>query len=246
MDATTFSVEFKVFDEQIKAEIPLSAEPIRSIELLPILQQLSDSFVEFSIKKINQDGKSITCKSGCAACCRQLVRITESESYLLYELIETMPKKRRNAIWQRFDDAIEILEELGLIEPLEDINDMSSEENQDLDEKYFNLKIPCPFLEKETCSIYHNRPLACREYLVTSSADNCSNPFQETIERVPLAGGISVVAAQIDEPLHSGYVRYVPLILAPILAEESPDESQVRIASEMLTVMFERLRTTAI
>ncbi len=241
METSTFTVEFTAFDERIKADIPIPADPVRSIELLPVLQQFTDSVVDISIKNIVQNGKSVSCKQGCAACCRQLVRVTESEAYLLYELIETMPKKRRNAIWERFDEAIEILEELELIMPLEDINDMTSEENRELDEKYFNLKIPCPFLEKETCSIYHNRPLACREYLVTSPAENCSNPFDNVIERVPIAGSIAVAAAQMEESVNSTYVRQVPLILAPVLAEESPDESEVRLASDMLSSVFSRL-----
>lgn len=241
MDASTFTVEFMAFGKLIKAEIPIPTEPVRSIELLPVLQQFTDSVVDISVNHIIQSGKSVSCKSGCAACCRQLVRVTESEAYLLYELIETMPKKRRNAIWERFDEAIDILEELELIMPLEDINDMTIEENRELDEKYFNLKIPCPFLEKETCSIYHNRPLACREYLVTSPAENCSNPFDNVIERVQVAGSISVAAARIDESLNSTYVRQVPLILAPVLAEESLDESEVRIASDMLRKVFLRI-----
>ena len=37
-----------------------------------------------------------------------------------------------------------------------------------LGREYFQLGIPCPFLEEESCSIYHDRPITCREYLVTS------------------------------------------------------------------------------
>jgi Fe-S-cluster containining protein len=241
MDTTTISVEFMAFGERIKAEIPVPVEPITPIFLLPILQQLTDSLVHISVEKIQQEGKEISCKSGCGACCRQLVPVTESEAYLLLELIETMPKKRRNEIWQRFDDAVEMLEELDFVERLEELNELNSNEIRELGEQYFQLGIPCPFLEKESCSIYHNRPLACREYLVTSPAINCSTPQPEFIEIVPMAASVSVAAAQIDEPLHSAYVREVPLILAPLLAEEYPDESQPRLAVDMMRTIFSRL-----
>ncbi len=241
MNTTTFIAEFKVYDEIVKAEIPIHVEPIRSVELLPIFQQLTDSIMQISVDKINREGKEVSCAKGCAACCRRLVPVTESEAYLLLELIGTMPKKQRNAVWQRFDDAIDMLEDFEYVELLEEINDMNGEQLRDLEEKYFQLGIPCPFLEKESCSIYHNRPLACREHLVTSPAANCSDPYSETIDIVPIAVKVSVVAAQIDEPLHSEYVRQVPLILAPLLAEESADESEPRLAGDMLGDVFSRI-----
>jgi Fe-S-cluster containining protein len=36
--------------------------------------------------------------------------------------------------------------------------------------------MPCPFLEDESCSIHPDRPLVCREYLVTSPAELCAGP----------------------------------------------------------------------
>lgn len=241
MNTTIFFAEFKVNDEIVKAEIPVIVEPVRPVELLPIFQQLTDTIVQISVDKVNREGKEVSCTKGCAACCHRLVPVTESEAYLLMELIGAMPKKKRNAVWQRFDDAIDMLEEFEYVELLEEMNDMSSEQFRDLEEKYFQLGIPCPFLEKESCSIYHNRPLACREHLVTSPAANCSNSHSEPIEILPIAVKVSEVAAQIDEPLHSEYVRQVPLILAPLLAEESEDESEVRFAGDVLGDVFARI-----
>ncbi len=42
--------------------------------------------------------------------------------------------------------------------------------------RYFHLGIACPFLEDESCSIHADRPISCREYLVTSPAVNCADP----------------------------------------------------------------------
>jgi len=43
-----------------------------------------------------------------------------------------------------------------------------------------------PFLDDEACSIHAERPLACREFLVTSAAKHCAQPSDRTVERVPL------------------------------------------------------------
>ena len=49
---------------------------------------------------------------------------------------------------------------------------------------YFALGVACPFLEEESCSIHAERPLVCREYLVTSPAERCAGPAQEGVTPV--------------------------------------------------------------
>ena len=75
---------------------------------------------------------------------------------------------------------------------------------------YFRLGIACPFLESESCSIHRDRPLVCREYLVSSPSEHCADPVRGTIERVPLAGGLSRRLAIGPE----GRRREVPLLFA--------------------------------
>jgi hypothetical protein len=38
---------------------------------------------------------------------------------------------------------------------------------------YHKLKIPCPFLHRESCSIYEVRPFSCMGYFVTTSPEEC-------------------------------------------------------------------------
>ncbi|MBS1536193.1 MAG: YkgJ family cysteine cluster protein [Bacteroidetes bacterium] len=240
-ELTNVSVEFMVFDQKFKVDIPVKTEPIHKIEFLTVLHPLTDLFVDFAVEKSIKEGKTISCKKGCGACCRQLVPITESEVYLLYEALMIMPKKNRNKIQQQFEKAINKLDKAELLELLEDINELTSEELRELGEKYFALGIACPFLENESCSIHHNRPMACREYLVTSPAINCSNPQKGMIDVMPLPNSISVAAAQLDEPLHSNYVRQVPLIFSLWLAEEFPDDSPQIDSVDMLRKLFSRM-----
>ncbi|HEY4330425.1 MAG TPA: YkgJ family cysteine cluster protein, partial [Phycisphaerae bacterium] len=57
--------------------------------------------------------------------------------------------------------------------------------------KYFDLRIACPFLENELCSIYTDRPLVCREYQVTSPVSHCQNLDVSDIDSVVPPGQIS-------------------------------------------------------
>src|SRR5436305_2819221 len=90
--------------------------------------------------------------------------------------------------------------------------------------RYFNLGIDCPFLEDESCSIHPDRPLSCREYLVTSPAEHCTAPTRDTIRRVPTPGFAMTAFAILDGPPPVGKgCRWVPLVLALEWAEANPE-----------------------
>jgi Fe-S-cluster containining protein len=108
---------------------------------------------------------------------------------------------------------------------------------------YFRLGISCPFLEKESCSIYSDRPILCREFLVTSPAENCSQPTPETVHRVRLPLQLMTTVArfmpELDPPR---FVLPVPLILALDWADDNPDASPLRTGIEWLSEIVNRLR----
>ena len=56
----------------------------------------------------------------------------------------------------------------------------------------------CPFLEEESCSIHPDRPLVCREYLVTSPAELCAGPTQEGVTPVAVPK-VSPAARGLEE-----------------------------------------------
>ena len=58
--------------------------------------------------------------------------------------------------------------------------------------------MPCPFLEDESCSIHPERPLVCREYLVTSPAELCAGPKQEGVTPVAVPK-VSLAARGLQE-----------------------------------------------
>ena len=56
------------------------------------------------------------------------------------------------------------------------------EEQRELNLEYWALKIACPFLENESCSIYKDRPIACREYLVVTDPKHCAEARPENVK----------------------------------------------------------------
>src|ERR1700680_4556691 len=86
------------------------------------------------------------CKKGCNACCYMAVAMTEPEAAMLGQAIGRKPKKPKQ--WAFRDGLVEMA--------------------------WVGKQRPCTFLQDGACSIYANRPLACRAHLnMGASADAC-------------------------------------------------------------------------
>jgi Fe-S-cluster containining protein len=145
---------------------------VPATEILPALQGLVNAVVESAT-----NGQSISCRKGCAACCRHLVPLSRTEGERLSQLVEALPTEHREPLLARFAAAEAALESAGLTE-------RQGRSNRELAQAYFALRLDCPFLEDETCSIYPERPLVCREFLVTSPPELCSVSNQEGVTPV--------------------------------------------------------------
>src|SRR5262249_31406248 len=110
---------------------------------------------------------------------------------------------------------------------------------------YFNLGIACPFLEDESCSIHPDRPLACRQYLVTTPAENCTHPTADTIRRVPLPVSFFGAMRAIDEQAAPPTPGWVTMLLALEWAAEHPEGPPPRPGMAWLQEFFGLLASRA-
>jgi Fe-S-cluster containining protein len=200
-------------------------------QLLLALRSLTDKVVQAATERERSAGHQISCKAGCGACCRQLVPISVTEADELPHLIARLSAAHRSRVMARFNDAISGLRDCSIWERLQTYSALRQDERSKLGLDYFRLGIPCPFLEEESCSIYAVRPLACRQYLVTSPAKNCSDPSPENIARVPLAA--DVLGALVKTEAHErNPPQHVPLTLA-LLRDVSQSESTKTVPAWM-------------
>ncbi len=241
-ESLTANVEMNVGDYRLQARLTLPVGPTPLRMMLPVIQNFANALVDVAVKSVEDKGKTISCKAGCGACCRQLVPISETEAQAIAALVEQLPEPRRAEIRGRFAAARQRLQQTGMLDKLVHHENWSDEEFRAIGLGYFHLGIPCPFLEEESCSIHPERPITCREYLVTSPAENCAAPTATSIDWVPLAGKVWTALARFDEvPPGSRYIRWVPLILAPEWATEHSEEPPPRPASEWLDDLFTKL-----
>lgn len=217
---------------------------VRMADLLPIIQSLDDDIIRHKAEKLERDGTPISCRHGCAYCCRQLLPVSEAEALHLAEVVEAMEPSRRNEVKKRFHDLIRALDAAGLLERL--VNWQALPDEKALEElalEYYGLYLDCPFLEDEACSIYADRPLRCREYLVVSPPENCKTPGKAPLLKVntPLALARAVFRVGDGNPDRSHPV--LPLVFALEWAEQAsaavPRYDGQELMSRFLTALSE-------
>lgn len=228
----TASIDFNIGKQRIRADIRMPTGPIRERQMLPLFQGLTDLVVDEGVQAAEARGEQVSCRKGCGACCRQLVPVTPLEARHLRDLLDRLPEPRRSQVKTRFAHARQRLEQAGLLERVQQLDQDNATDREALAVDYFRQQIACPFLEEESCSIHADRPLICREYLVTSPAQHCAELTEENIRGVPLAGKVSRAISR--EPR-------VLLILAPEWAEAHPEEPPPRPGQEVLREVFARL-----
>jgi Fe-S-cluster containining protein len=227
-----------------KIELELEVVPglARVDELLPVARGLTDQIVDLTVIQVAEDGRKISCRAGCGACCRQLVPMGEAEARGVRDLVESLPEPRRSVIKARFAEALSRLDNAGLLTPLRERGDWDNARRREIGLAYFRQGVACPFLEDESCSIHPQRPIACREYLVTSPPEHCADPNVDQVEGVKLPASVWFAVARLD-PVEPGArsIRWVPLILALEWAEAHSDNAPGEPSAELVRRLFENI-----
>jgi len=102
---------------------------------------------------------------------------------------------------------------------------------------YASLNIACPFLYNRVCTIYEQRPLACREHFVKGSARSCKGQrgvaeVVETPVQVPNA------LAQLASELEGTSVEAVILPLTLVWCEENQQRAERTWPAAMMVRRF--------
>lgn len=183
----SFSFVLRLGDEALEISGSVPAGPCSAVELMPLLLALGQAVVGAASRGL-PEGAVVSCGPGCGACCRQLVPVSHTEAaFLWHHVLPGLPEPLGERIRDRIRQTATKLAASGLLEELRALPaEPDPAQRRKVGLRYFLAGIPCPFLEKESCSIHPHRPLACREYLVTSPATHCARPDHGGVEKVPI------------------------------------------------------------
>jgi len=244
----TVTVEFslKVGEERLNARVDVPAGQTNVTELLPIIQSLENAIVRGVAERTAGAGYPISCKAGCGACCRQLVPVSIFEAQGLSEWVRSLPIEERKSLEEKFHRALLTLKDTGIIDRLvhEDwFFDSETAERMAID--YFRVGVPCPFLVDESCSIHPRRPLSCREYLVTSPPERCTDPAKHMVAGVELPFKLSRALYRMGSELEHDRRGWIPLVFlfAWMKSGAEPGAAFSGTGPEVLHKFLEHLET---
>ncbi len=206
--------ELHVGERTIQATARLPVGEVRLVDLLPVLRKFNDAIIGAAVEDTRAEGRTISCRAGCGACCRQIVPISEHEALALLEWVETLPENQQTLIRSKFASAAAALGAKGMLERTrEAVLTKDRVATLRFSLEYFHAGVPCPFLVNESCSIHPIRPMKCREYLVTSPAENCAQPTAESIAMVEIPTDFSKILFHFDAARSAEGSRWLPLVL---------------------------------
>ena len=225
-------------------EVPTGFVPVTAI--VPLMRRLSEQAQALEERMSIASGHPISCRMGCAACCRMLVPVSAPEAFALKDMIQALPDARRARLMNKLSEARARVEQAGLLARLTDVAEttqpLTDEEMEPLNREYYALRMPCPFLENETCSIYEDRPAACRELLVTTPAELCQDMVKNEVQALPVPVRISTVLGALWSELIGGPARLIPLPIALDWAERhSAERSLVWKGTQLLDKALDKV-----
>jgi len=171
----TFVIKAGGDTRPVRVAVPRAASPFGAT--LPAMRSLVDASVELASHANARQGTPISCKPDCCACCYYAPMLSPAEARHIDALVRQLPEPRRSRIVARFEQALARLRDTGLLQRYERgyvrADGVARAGYPGWHDDYLSLGIACPFLDDKRCSIYAERPLACRNYVVISDPADC-------------------------------------------------------------------------
>lgn len=238
-------VHLTVGGKPVELNISATTAPVPARAMLPLFRSLSDAFTGLSEELARSRGQAVSCRKGCAACCRQIVPLTEVEAVELALIVSRMPEPRRAEVLRRFDAARLQLARVGLLDQLRNVDQAPIADQAAFGLAYFQEAIACPFLEDEACIIHADRPLACREFQVVSSPEHCSHPQEARTVRTEVLADVSSAVRSLQMSTASRPGRWIPLLLAIDWAAAHGREEATRPGTQWADELIQILQNQA-
>ncbi len=112
----------------------------------------------------------VSCTKGCSACCKQIVVAEISEAEYILERNPAAVARATPRLLEQARIAAQLPGDLG-----------TEEGTARAADAYWQMDMPCAFLEDGLCSIYDDRPIPCRTHFVLSDPALCGAPERTAV-----------------------------------------------------------------
>ena len=165
-------------------------------QLLALVEGVHAELDEHQAKPVHNDGSyKVSCTPGCEhaadGCCRMIVLTELSEAQYI---VARNPDAVKRALPRLIEHTMKIARHMQDHEILSMWD--SSEATQAGADAYWELDMPCAFLDLTTnkCTVYEHRPIPCRTHFVISPPADCAGPARTTVTILEKGTGIRHIA----------------------------------------------------
>jgi Fe-S-cluster containining protein len=95
------------------------------------------------------------CRRGCSMCCSQMFSVSALEAAVIANAVAGLPAEFQAQLRRDARAYVQTATELGLAEPAGESESLAPRTG---------VRLPCPALRNDACSIYTARPLICRKW----------------------------------------------------------------------------------
>lgn len=212
--------EIPVFEEEVHLCITVEDGQATLADIVPLARAITDRLCAVALDILSENGQCVSCQKGCHACCNYLVPLSFSEVFQLRKELSAEHANYRNTILHRCIDSTRKILESGFTKKLQCSSTNNFYELSRLNEWYAELNISCPFLQDGSCTMYEQRPLACREHSAIGNPDICKSTPEYNPEVVPASVSILEALGQLNAELNGSNIEAVILPLALTLPED--------------------------
>lgn len=232
---------FAINGKPLHLSIYVTDTPARLSDLVPLARSLTDKLTSTLIAENAQSGQPIQCRKGCSACCCYLVALSLPEVYDLQQIVASIPAECRVPVVHACIHAARKILDLSV---LEKHSICRSTDMNAINQWYAGLRLKCPFLSAGSCSIYEQRPLACREHLVVSPSGWCDSRQNHSPQIVDIPVSLLEALGQLAGELQQTEVEAVILPLAVTgMDHYGPQDERTWPAVEMVQRLLQILET---
>jgi len=221
-DGEIVSFDLSVADKKVPFRISITAKRAKLADIVPPARTIADKLILAFLETLAQNGQSISCRKGCSACCRYLIPLSVPEIFRFREELLAMPKDKGSRILKSCAVAAKrILDESSESLDADIITKNNLDQTDHLSKWYAGLKLPCPFLSEGLCELYEQRPLACRQHIVTGSSFFCHPDNRGKPDVIAMPVNVLEAVGQLTAELENSEIEALMLPLAFSWAQDN-------------------------
>ncbi|HBG26574.1 MAG: hypothetical protein A2Y10_16260 [Planctomycetes bacterium GWF2_41_51] len=207
-----FQFELEISGRVLDFSINVISEEATLSDIVPIARKISSKMANAILQGIKEKGINVPCRKGCCSCCSSLIPMSVPEVFRMREEFMAKSNKTSNRLLRRcIKSAVRILEKTEYSEYLKDFAKLGKRSVGQVNKWYGELKQVCPLLSGGLCMLYEQRPIACREHIVTGSSDSCKQDHLCRPNVVPIKVSVLEALGELASELEGTEVEAIML-----------------------------------